>query len=180
MKGKTTLLLVLTVPIIFGPVLFGLRHRRQERAGRIAATGFNLGDYAPDFELRTLDGSTVKLSNLRGKPVLLNFWATWCAPCQVETPWLVDLDNRYREKGLEIIGVSLDEGERQTVASFVNNKGIRYRVLVGNSSIADAYGGVRFMPQSYFIDRSGRIRKATTGLTGEDDLESGIKELLRD
>jgi peroxiredoxin len=141
--------------------------------------GFQTGNFAPDFELRSLDGQSVRLSSMRGKPVLLNFWATWCAPCRVEMPWLVQLDQQYRVQGVQIIGLSLDDaGTEKDVATFAKDKGVNYDVLLGNSSVANSYGGVRFMPQSFFIDRDGKITKTTTGLTSQKDLEDGIKALL--
>src|SRR5207245_4206477 len=91
--------------------------------------GFRVGDHAPDFELRSLDGGRVSLSELRGKPVLLNFWATWCAPCRVEMPWLVELHEKYRAQGLQIIGVSLDDsGSTQEVAALAKERGVNYQL----------------------------------------------------
>jgi peroxiredoxin len=141
--------------------------------------GFLSGDLAPDFEFHSLDGGMVKLSSLRGRPVLLNFWATWCTPCRVEMPWLVALDQQYRAQGIQIIGVSLDDagGEHQ-VATFARDQGVKYPVLLGDSTVANAYGGVRFMPQNFFIDRNGRIEKNTIGLTNKEDLEDGVKALV--
>jgi len=141
--------------------------------------GFQNGNFAPDFELRSLDGHSVRLSSLRGKPVLLNFWATWCAPCRVEMPWLVQLDQQYKVQGVQIVGVSLDDaGTEQDVAAFAKQEGVKYDVLLGNSSVANSYGGVRFMPQSFFIDRDGKISKTSIGLTSRKDLEDGISALL--
>jgi peroxiredoxin len=141
--------------------------------------GFQIGNFAPDFELRSLDGQSVRLSSLRGKPVLLNFWATWCAPCRVEMPWLVQLDQQYKAQGVQIVGVSFDDaGADKNVAAFTKDKGVKYNVLFGNSSVADAYGGVRFMPQSFFINREGKITKTSIGLTSQKDLEDGIEALL--
>jgi peroxiredoxin len=149
------------------------------RPANSVKVGSQPGNVAPEFELRSLDGRAVTLSGLRGKPVLLNFWAPWCAPCRVEMPWLVQLDQQYRAQGVQIIGVSLDDaGTDKDVAAFAKDKGVKYDVLFGNSSVADAYGGVRFMPQSFFIDREGKITKTSIGLTGKNDLEDGIKALL--
>jgi len=121
----------------------------------------------------------MKLSGFRGHPVILNFWATWCAPCRVETPWLVQLDRRYRANGVQILGVSLDDvGSEQAVATFNKEQGIHYPVLLGNSSVADAYGGVRFMPQSFFIDGEGAIKKTTVGMTDKEELDNNVQELL--
>jgi cytochrome c biogenesis protein CcmG/thiol:disulfide interchange protein DsbE len=142
--------------------------------------GFTVGQSAPDFALRSLDGRMIELTNLRGKPVLLNFWATFCAPCRLEMPWLAELDRQYRPQGVEIVGVSLDDpGEEQAVNKFIAERGVRYPILIGNSSVADLYGGVRFMPQSFFIDRNGKIAKISTGLTGKQDLEEGLKSLMQ-
>jgi peroxiredoxin len=139
-------------------------------------TGFLSGDLAPDFNLRSLDGGMMRLSELRGHPVLLNFWATWCAPCRVEMPWLVAFHQQYRAQGVQIIGVSLDDADSEhQVAIFAKDKGVKYPVLLGDSTVANAYGGVRFMPQSFFIDRDGRIKKTTIGLTSKEDLEDGVK-----
>ncbi len=161
-------------------------HRLAETPAPVGArantppTGFLVGESAPDFELRSLTGRIVRLKDLRGRPVLLNFWATWCAPCRVETPWLVEIDRKYRAQGLQVVGVSLDDpGAAPAIAAFTREKGVQYDVLFGNRAVADAYGGVRFTPETYFIDPRGKITKVTIGLTGKQDLEDGIKALWR-
>src|SRR5438105_1885112 len=131
---------------------------------------------APDFELKSLDGRTVRLSDFRGKVVVLNFWATWCAPCRVETPWLVDLYRQYKEQGLEVVGISMDDGEQEHVAEFAKELGINYTVLLGNHAVGDAYGGLRFLPQTFFIDRNGKIIKRSFGIKSKCDLEDDIKQ----
>jgi peroxiredoxin len=147
--------------------------------GTAVKVGFKVGESAPDFELSSLDGRTARLSNLRDKPVLLNFWTTWCAPCRVEMPWLVELDQQYRSQGVQIIGVSLDHPDaEQDVARFIAQVGVHYIILIGDSSVADTYGGVRFMPQSFFIGRDSKITKTSLGLTNKHDLEEGLRALL--
>lgn len=141
--------------------------------------GFQVGEYAPDFVLRSVDGSRLRLSDLRGKPVLVNFWATWCAPCKVEMPWLVQLNDKYRDQRLRIIGVAMESGSAEEVAAFARQRGVGYQIVLGDSATADKYGGVRFMPQSFFIDGDGKITRVTTGLTDKKDLEDGIRALLR-
>jgi peroxiredoxin len=141
--------------------------------------GFQVGELAPDFALHALDSRSLRLSDLRGHPVLLKFWATWCAPCRVEMPWLVELDEKYRTQGLQIIGVSMnDAGAVKEVGSFAVERGVKYELLLGNSATAAAYGGVRFMPQTFFIDSERKITKVTTGLTDKKDFEDGVKTLL--
>jgi peroxiredoxin len=152
----------------------------ESKRSDLGKVGFRVGERAPEFELRSTNGEKLKLSDLRGKPVLLNFWATWCAPCRVEMPWLVQLDHAYRPQGLQIVGVAMDDsGETQDVAAFAEQRGVKYQVVLGNSTVANEYGGVRFMPQSFFIDQNGKIAKTTTGLTDEKDLEDGVKSLLQ-
>jgi peroxiredoxin len=182
---KRWLPFVLVSLAAFGLVWFLSRDVNRVPARAVPAespvkVGFKVGDSAPDFALRSLDGRVIELSNLRGKPVLVNFWATFCAPCRVEMPWLDELDQQYRAQGVEIVGVSLDDpGEEQAVIKFVTQRGLRYPILVGNSSVADLYGGVRFMPQSFLIDRNGKIAKISIGLTGKQDLEDGLKLLMQ-
>ena len=174
-----------TVFLAAGGVLWlAVTPRTQRSASRaqshnVFKVGFQAGDLAPDFALPTLDSRSVRLSDLRGHPVLLNFWATWCAPCRVEMPWLVELDQKYRTQGLQIIGVSLDDaGDVKKVGSFAKQRGVQYQLLLGNSATADAYGGVRFMPQTFFIDSEGKITKATTGITNKNDFEDAVKALV--
>jgi peroxiredoxin len=135
---------------------------------------------APDFTLQSLDGRTMRLSDLRGKVVVLNFWATWCAPCRVEMPWLVELSRQYRAQGVEAVGVSMDDpGQEHEVAKFARERNVDYTILLGNNAVGDAYGGARFLPQTFFIDRDGRIVRNTVGITTESDLEKNIRELAQ-
>ena len=177
-------LAVLVALVCAGMLLWSPTVIRKHRSVRHEQThngieGFQVGQLAPDFQLLSLDGTRVKLSEVRGRPVLLNFWATWCAPCRVEMPWLVAIDQKYRAQGLQVIGVSMDDsGETRKIAAFAKERAVKYPVLLGNASTADAYGGVRFMPQSFFIDPEGKIAKATVGLTHRKDLEDGAEALL--
>jgi len=142
--------------------------------------GFGVGEYAPDFELHSVDGVSFKLSALRGQPVVVNFWGTWCAPCKVEIPWLVELDQRYGSQGVKIVGVAMESGSPEEITKFAQEHGMKYRIVLGDSGTANEYGGVRFMPQSFFIGKDGRIAKETTGLTDQKDREDGMKALLVD
>jgi len=134
---------------------------------------------APEFELKTLDGRAVKLSDFRGKAAVLNFWATYCGPCRVEMPWLIDLYQQYRSRGLEIIGVSMDDdGEQEQVANFLREFRVNYTILLGNRVVGDAYGGVRLLPQTFFIDRKGQITGSVVGMKSKQEFETYIKQLL--
>jgi len=133
---------------------------------------------APEFRLESLEGRAVRLSDYRGQAVLLNFWATWCAPCRVEMPWLADLSRRYRRQGLEIVGVSMDGADRARIASFVRERKIPYTILLGDEAVGAAYGGVRLLPQTFFIGRDGAVAWSISGLATKSDLELAVRQLL--
>jgi cytochrome c biogenesis protein CcmG/thiol:disulfide interchange protein DsbE len=109
---------------------------------------------------------------------VLNFWATYCAPCRVETPWLTDFYRQYKTQGLEIVGVSMDDGGQEQVNDFVKEMNVDYTILIGNHIVGDAYGGTRFLPQTFLIDRQGRIVKSLLGIQSRSDVEENIKQLL--
>ena len=133
---------------------------------------------APDFTLESLDGKSVRLSDLRGKAVLLNFWATWCGPCKIETPWLVELQNQYGSQGLQVVGVAMDESGKDEIAKFAKDMGVNYPVLLGKEAVGDAYGGVPALPESFFIGRDGKIVDKIIGLKGKGEIEDSIKKAL--
>jgi len=137
-----------------------------------------LGKAAPPFSLDALEGGRVRLADFRGKVVIVNFWATWCAPCKVEIPWLVEFYMRYHARGLEILGVSVDDGERERVAKFVHDRHVNYRILLKDEAVSDAYGGLRFLPQTFFVGRDGRILVRTYGIRSREDLEAEIRNAL--
>ena len=133
---------------------------------------------APDFSLETLQGQTVRLSSLKGKVVLLDFWATWCPPCVQEVPHFKELYGRYRESGFEILGISMDGGEEAQVRSFIRENDVRYPVAAGDARLAQAYGGIRGLPTSFLIDKRGRIAKKFIGYQDKQVFEKGIQALL--
>jgi len=147
-----------------------------------------VGKPAPNFTLTNLKGDKVSLANYKGKAVQINFWATWCAPCKIETPWLVELEKQYAPKGFEILGVSFDDldkddpkllaKEKIDIAKSVQQLGISYPVLLDGDSIAKPYGDSDVYPTSYFIDRTGTVVAASFGLTSKDDLEGNIRKAL--
>ena len=136
------------------------------------------GSAAPEFSLRTLDGETVTLSALRGRAVVLDFWAPWCAPCRAEAPSLVALDAKYRSRGLVVVGAIADDSPRAAVEEFTRTFRVGYRIGPG-STIARAYGGAGLLPQTFFIGRDGRIAFVAVGLESRDALERRIRDILR-
>jgi peroxiredoxin len=134
---------------------------------------------APDFALKDANGQTVHLSDYRGKVVLLDFWATWCGPCKIEIPWFQEFERQNKDKGFAVIGVAMDEDGWEAVKPFAQQRGINYRLLLGNDSVADLYGGLEALPTTLLIDRDGYIAAVHVGLSGKSEFEDGIQELLR-
>ncbi len=135
-------------------------------------------DLAPDFTLQDLSGQPVHLSDFKGKVVILDFWATWCSPCRQEIPHFVSLYDKYKSKGLEIVGASLDQGGVLVVAPFVKDQGIHYSVVMADDKTTQAYGGVVGIPTTFIIDRQGRIVQKYVGYRDEQVFESAIQPLL--
>jgi thiol-disulfide isomerase/thioredoxin len=120
----------------------------------------------------------MSLSELRGKAVLLNFWATWCGPCKIETPWLVELQREYGSQGLQVVGVAMDDSGKEDIEKFAHEMGVNYPVLLGKEAVGDAYGGVPALPESFFIGRNGKIVDRIIGLKGRGEIEDAIKKAL--
>ena len=134
---------------------------------------------APDFALQSLHGETVRLSDFHGKVVLINFWATWCGPCKILTPWLVELQNEYGPRGLVIIGITLDEDATAAdIAEFADEFRVNYTIVIGNEKVAKAYRGVPAMPQSVVIGRNGKVFSELIGLKSKGEIEDSIKKAL--
>ncbi len=133
---------------------------------------------APDWRLTSLDGKAIKLSDFKGKVVVLNFWATWCPPCRREIPDFVALQKQYADKGLVIIGVSLDEGGAAVVKPFVKKIGINYPVVMGDQKTIAAYGGIQVVPTTFIIDKTGKVAAQHEGGADRATFESEIKPLL--
>jgi len=152
----------------------------QRSAAASARVGFRIGDSAPDFELPSAGGGMIRLASYRGHPVLVNFWATWCGPCRVEIPWLVEIDLRDRGRGLRIVGVNMDDPgtDRRLVSAFAKERSVAYPVLFGTQQMADTFGGVVLMPESFFVDAGGVIVDRIDGVTTRADLAQRVKRLL--
>jgi len=140
-----------------------------------------VGINAPDFELKILEGKgkTLKLSDLKGKAVLLDFWATYCEPCKVEMPWIAELQKKYGPDGFQVVGVSMDDqAEEKAVSEFAHKMGVNYPIVIGSEQVADLYGGLDGLPMNVFLDRSGKIVASELGLAGKDVFEDNIKKSL--
>jgi cytochrome c biogenesis protein CcmG/thiol:disulfide interchange protein DsbE len=134
---------------------------------------------APDFKLKDATGNSVQLSDYKGKVVLLNFWATWCGPCTLEIPWFEQFEQQYRSKGFEVLGVSMDEDGWNVIKPYIAEHKINYRVVLGNDSVGELYGGVDSLPTTFIIDREGRFAfPPHVGLAGKNEYLSEIQTLL--
>ncbi len=136
---------------------------------------------APDFSLKSLpEGKQVQLSSLRGKAVLINFWATYCGPCKEEMPFLVELQKKYGPEGLQILGVTMDDVEEKSITDFARKMGVNYPILQGTEKVADAYGGINGLPTTFFVGRSGKVVKELLGVAEKPLFEDLVKQALHD
>ncbi len=198
----TAVLFILAVFAWAGWANWEYRHQAAERLRTSAPQGelvvdaggtlqYNsplLGKPAPHFTLEDLSGNQHSLSEFKGHALAINFWATWCAPCKVETPWLIDLRNQYAAQGFEVLGISADDidrkdprkfsDEKQEIARFVQKMHMPYPVLIDGGSVADSYGDLDALPTTFFVDRNGIVVAAQMGMTSKDELERNIKKAL--
>lgn len=149
-----------------------------------------LGKPAPEFTLENLSGQKVSLSSFKGRPLLINFWATWCGPCKLETPWLVELQNEYASKGFTIIGISTEDDDlkpddkegwahdKAAIAKFVKDEHMQYPVLINGDSLATQYGGLDAMPTSVYVNPEGKVVAVQLGITSKADMETNINKTL--
>jgi len=145
------------------------------------------GKPAPEVTFKDLDGKAVPLSQYKGKVVLVNFWATWCEPCKVETPWLIEMQQKYSSKGFTILGVDADDEGNNVVSAYtakerfnVNGEKLpmNYPILRGNDDVADKFGGLLGYPTSFLISRDGKIVKEFQGLHDYDEIKAAIEGQL--
>ena len=146
------------------------------------------GQIAPAFTLQDLNGNKVSLSAYKGRPLVVDFWATWCGPCKVEIPWFEKLHDQYQSQGLEIIGISADDldkddpaklfTEKRDIADFASKMHMNYPVLLDGASLENQYGGLDALPTTFFIDRNGKIVASTIGLAPRDEIEANIKKAI--
>jgi len=148
---------------------------KRQGSGVITSGGTQM---APNFALKDLNGNTIQLSDLRGKAVVLNFWATWCPPCKAEIPSFIELQKKYGPQGLQIVGISMDDGGKGVVVPFARDMGINYKVLLGNSEVGDMYGGIQALPTTFYIGRDGKVLEYVPGLISHYEVEQNIKAAL--
>ena len=171
---RSPFVLVVVAFVVALMLYFGYHQARRTAS----APHITQSTVAPDFSLESLDGKTMRLSDLRGKAVLLNFWATWCGPCKIEMPWFVDLQNQYGSQGLQIVGVAMDDASKEDIGKFAKDLGVNYPILIGKESVGDEYGGVPALPETFLIGRDGKFVDKIIGLKGKADIEDAIRKAL--
>jgi peroxiredoxin len=167
--------ILIVVVIVLAVILYQAARRHDARTVSVSAESHSL---APDFSLTDLSGQPLNLSSYRGKVVLLDFWATWCTPCRAEIPHFVEFQNNYREQGLQVLGISMDD-DLKPVGPFYKDYKMNYPVALGNDKIAQAYGGILGLPVTFLIGRDGHIQAKYVGAVDISTIEQEIKSLLQ-
>ncbi len=160
----------------------GCKKDENQNANAAAATtngtAVSESDKLPDFTLKSLTGDEVNLRQLEGqKVVVVNFWATWCGPCRHEIPDFNDVYSRYRDRGVEFLGIAVDESPETVLPEFLQDHPISYPILLGSPDLTFRYG-VRGLPTTFIIDRAGKITKRTIGAMSTQSLETELDKLL--
>jgi thiol-disulfide isomerase/thioredoxin len=132
-----------------------------------------------DFVLKDMDGNDVRLADFKGKPLLVNMWATWCGPCKAETPWFVELSGKYKDKGLTVIGISVDD-VAEDVRKFAAEYKVTYPMLVGKDrpDVSKAFAAENVLPVSWLVRADGTVHTKVEGIHGKDWFDQQIQELF--
>ena len=157
-----------------------LRNFTAALAFSLLASSVSQARPAPAFSVRTLEGKPLRLADLRKRPVILDFWATWCGPCRASMPHLNEMQQRYEKQGLAVIGLSVDEQGPQRVKRFATQIGVRFTLAMANDEVLDAYGPIRSIPTTFFINRDGHIVRRVVGYIDDDTMEDYVKEIVED
>jgi peroxiredoxin len=168
----------LAATLLLGGLLAGCSKSRHEAPSVSSLKPDGARKAAPDFALKDADGKPVRLSDYKGKVVLLDFWATWCGPCRIEIPWFSEMERQKKDKGFAVLGVSMDDDGWKAIKPFAADMKINYRILLGDDEVAKNYGGLDALPTTFLIDRNGKIADVHVGLTSRKDFETAVDELL--
>ena len=139
------------------------------------------GKRAPQFTLISTDGKKVSLADLKGKPVVVNFWATWCAPCKLEMPWFQEFSEKYKKDGLVVLGLSQDDLEtvpKDQIVATAKKLGVSYTILLPDEKVSKLYGGVDYLPETFYVGKDGSILAETSGAPSKDQMEANIRKAI--
>ncbi len=134
--------------------------------------------HAPAFSVKSVDGRTIRYADLRNHPLIVDFWATWCAPCRASLPHLNEVSTRYARQGLTVVGMSVDETGPAPVKRFASQLGVHFPIAMANDDVLDAYGPIRVIPTTFFINRKGEIVRRVVGYIDGETMESYVREIL--
>lgn len=177
MTRKKIILVLFAITMILVAAFTGCSSNTGTQQNSQTAGQSSNREQAYDFSWKDTNGNTVRLSELKGKVVLLDFWATWCGPCKMTIPYVEQLYEDYENKGVEVIGVNLDQGvEESTIIEFVKEKGMKYLVIRDASGNVSSKYGVTSIPRFFFIDKQGRIANVVIGY--KDDMYQAFSEEL--
>jgi peroxiredoxin len=178
MCGAAIIATVMSRPLAsaFFVLLLGCAPQRAPESAAAASTR----KPAADFKLQDSTGQTVRLSDYKGKVVLLDFWATWCGPCKVEEPWLKEFEAAYKDRGFSVLAVSMDEEGWEVVKPYIEKQKFNFRVLLATPEIDKLYPGMEAWPTSFLVDRQGRIADNHVGLVSKSVFINKIESLLKE
>jgi len=185
---KKSLLVIIAVVAVIAATYLADRATRQPKNGVAKVTLSNAAAKpAPDVTLKDLDGKDLSLAQYKGKVVLVNFWATWCEPCQVEIPWLIEMQQKYAARGFTVLGIAMDEEGASVVTPWVKKERfdvngsksqMNYPIVIGDDAAADKFGGLLGYPTSVLINRDGKVVKRITGIISYDEISKSIESQL--
>jgi thiol-disulfide isomerase/thioredoxin len=187
---KKVAIIAFTVAALIGLTIYADRATRlSTKASSVGHPTLDAGagKPAPELKLKNLDDKDVALADYKGKVVLVNFWATWCDPCRVEIPWLIDMQSKYGAKGFTVVGVAMDDEGKSVVAPFVAKElfdvngqklPMSYPILIGNDDASDKFGGILGFPTSFLISRDGKQITRFQGLKSYDEIAKAIESQL--
>lgn len=168
-------LVVIAIAVMAG--LYEVARHQSARSGKGGPPG-TVGSVAPGFSMQDIDGKPLDLASYNGKVVLLDFWATWCVPCQSEIPHFVEFQNNYAGQGFQVVGISMDDGPKP-VREFYQKYKMNYPVGMGTTKLAESYGGILGLPVTFLIGRDGHIAAKYVGLTDTGTIEQKVQSLLQ-